>query len=500
MEMERKLSDGDAIIAANDALQKYVSMEQVENSVRQLEKYVRSGLFYQAAELSDWIAFAASRVLKKNISLMLRYEVERLKRFDNLGFRRQAEIIRDEFCAKHRLDEVIGYPANHGNNEIKFHLFTAIGHTLWFIDDVADFKQKLSVCEELHNGTTDDYSYKTVSAGFLEATKGRQSYLQGESYHEVMKHFEDGLSLLNDELRKSRFGLHIINQYLTHLVSMYESGNHEAELINKIEQLFTEFSDNGLSHIDPKGAPRPLKSILEIDFLSKVIRKSRVDLKLARQNGLEKSEVEKIEKRIEGARMELYFTSIMLGLGNLNPGSPKLVEVQQYFEENDLYASNQIEEYLKRVLGGIGWEGMEEIVKIYFKCRNFKVIELPSGAPVFDLLLEFQQGGGSYEDYAGVQVKSGHKKFLKRDFEEWISKLRDFANNPQFKNYQITMIYLYTRQKPNDQVSLLNQLDLLRNSIPTLRREVKFVCLNEIAEELSRHPGYWPEVHNVISM
>lgn len=413
--MDKRLENENEIVPDDfHMLPKSFDLDSLKKAIGQLEDCVKNGLFYQAAELSDWITFIADKKLREEQYLARRLDIERLKRLGYLGFIEQEKVCKEKICDDYKLRDVLISDPTTDQDEVRFHLFTAIGHTLWHNENLDTFSIDICDCEKLYSGLTNKYPFKNVVEAFLHGLRGRQAYLTERGATEVMRHFDQGLGTLSKEDRRKRIGLHLIIDYARHLLLLYQKAEGKDTSIGKmVDKLFYEFEECRLG--TPKdGRLQPTKTLLQIHFLVLKLSKLNIDNQTVAERQRNKLNIE-----IEHVKTELLFTAIMLGLGNLNPCPPLLKHVHQFFnDQRDLFDANRAKEHLKKLLREIDWESMEKVAEIYFLQCGYEVQRLGNNAPTFDLLATFTLPHGE-PTTTGIQVKNWGKKFLKSDYQDW---------------------------------------------------------------------------------
>lgn len=455
--------------------------EALIESVKQLEDCVKNGLFYQAAELSDWIAFIAEEKLRTPSGRVLdrKLKIERLKRLGYLGFIEAEKACRRRFCIDFELAKILASNPSPNENELRHHLYTAIGHTLWNIDDINEFDDDINICNKLYNGFTSDYSYRYVVDAFLHGLKGRRAYLANNKSEEVINQFETGLEILDsNNARGTRTGLHLIICYAKHLMLMYEkSMENDFEIGNKIDLLFYEFERCRLGSLD-KDRPAPLKTLLQIHFLVLKLHKLTLDSKSINE--------------IEHTQTELLFTAVMLGLGNLNPCPPLLKDIYQFFSiQQNLFDANSLKVHLKEKLRKISPKSMEKLAAIYFRMRGYEVEELPEDTQTFDLIAKFKHE--SFTSTVGVQVKRVKNGLTKKKYDEWVYK----ANNYERKD-EISGVTFFLIKKQHRSIS--GKIDTLNVPFPKLTNDVNFLLLDNAIDWMwDVKVGCLSEIYGLIS-
>lgn len=492
--MNRRLENENGIVSDDfQMLPKNPDETALKIAIAQLEDCVKNGLFYQAAELSDWIAFVGGKQLLQYPLLARRLELERLKRLGYLGFIDEEKICQEKFCDDYKLDEVLNSSPNGELDQVRFDLFTAVGHTLWHTRDkdkkkvIETFNKNIEICEKLYEFITDQYKYKNVVEAFLHGLQGRQAYLTGKDATEIMGNFDQGLASLNEEDRKKRMGLHLINYYADHLLLIYEKAKKkDIQIIrNKIGQLFDEFENRRLgTPID--GKLQPTKTLLQIHFLVLKLKTLAIDSK-----GVIKDQRDKLKNEIEHAKTDLLFTARMLGLGHLNPCPPLLKDIYQFFsDQRNQFDESRVKEHFKKLLRGIDWESMEKVAEIYFRQRGYEVKRLGKSAPTFDLLAEFYPPHGD-PTITGVQVKHWGRKFIQSDFDTWLTGAYKSKHSSE-----VSYVMFFLTEEPSESIFLDNKK--LSQFFPKLLGCIEFITLDKAVEKLWTEDGCLPSVYGTI--
>ncbi len=498
--MYKRLENENAIVPGELKMPpKNPNETDLKTAIAQLEDCVKNGLFYQAAELSDWIAFVGDKELLQYPLLARRLALERLKRLGYLGFIDEEKICQEKFYDNYKLDEVLKPSSNGELNQVRYDLFTAIGHTLWHTREkdknkvIKTFNKNIEICEKLYGSITDQYKYKKVVEAFLHGLRGRQAYLTGKDATEVMRHFDQGLASLNEEDRKKRIGLHLIIYYAGHLLLIYKKAPPQniPTIRKKSNQLFDEFESCRLG-IPIDGKLQPTKTLLQIHFL--IIKLKALDIEDKAAN---KNQRGQLKNKIEHARIDLLFTTRMLGLGHLNPCPPLLKDIYQFFNDRrDQFDESRVKEYFKEQLRKIDWKSMENVAKLYFEQRGYEVKHLGKGAPTFDLLATFHPPNGVPTTgvpptTTGVQVKHWGSKFTPSKFDKWLAGAHKSEHSGK-----VSYVIFFVTEEPSESIHLNNQQ--LSQFFPKLIGGIEFITLDKAVEMLWQHDGCLPLVYGVI--
>ncbi len=493
--MDKRLENENAIVFGELKMPPQNPNEtDLKTAIAQLEDCVKNGLFYQAAELSDWTAFVGDKQLLQYPLLARRLELERLKRLGYLGFIDEEKICQEKFCDNYELDKVLNSSSNGELDQIRYDLFTAIGHTLWHTREkdkkkvIETFNKNIEVCGKLYELITDQYKNKKVVEAFLHGLRGRQAYLTGKNAKVVMGHFDQGLASLSEEDRRKRMGLHLIIYYAEHLLLIFENAKKkDIQIIRKkINQLFDEFENCRLgTPID--GKLRPTKTLLQIHFLVLKLKKLAIDNKT-----VSKDQLDKLKNEIEHAKTDLLFTTRMLGLGHLNPCPPLLKDIYQFFnDQRDQFDESRVKEHFKNMLRKIDWESMEEVARVYFEQRSYKVTKLGKNAPTFDLLAKFYPPHGGTPTTTGVQVKHWGSKFILADFKKWL-----FGSDNSEHSFEVSYVMFFLTEEPSES-AFLDNIKLSRY-FPKLLGGIEFITLDKAVDKLWQQDGCLPLIYGII--
>lgn len=454
---------------------------------------MKHGLLFHASHLSDWIMFVASDVLREHRACHQRLRIERLKRLGYLHFFDQESECRDEFCESEDLRRYLLSPPDPADDDTRWRLYTAIGHTLWHEDDLDRFRPSFEHYRRLFHGLSEEFSGRSQMHAFLLGMEGRFAFLQRRDVTETMAKFDQALSLLTDAQRRTRVGLHLINYYLYHLISLYtapQPAEDHQRLSTRIDDLLFEFDIFRIgSPVQENGQPRPLRTLLQVHVGLHRLRKLKVDIARLHSTGRDATNLEEEVSAVQG---DLLFTSAMLGLGSLNPCPPLLREVYEFCAvEGDGFDVNQAKKQLKSYLLKTDWEAFEEIAMIYFRHMGGLVETLPRREETFDLLVRSPATALHPATITGVQVKHERRTFPVAKFRAWRELAREYE-----RRSDISRVIFFMQSNPDK--SIVRGKEANRDTFPALQADIQFWNIDKVTELLWQNPGCLPEIYGVI--
>ena len=475
------------------SLKRNPSREDLEAAIVQLEDCVKHGLLFHASHLSDWIMFVASDALREHRPCHQRLRIERLKRLGYLHFFDQESECRDELCESEDLPRYLQSPPDPADDDTRWRLYTAIGHTLWHEDDLDRFRSNFEHYGRLFHGLSEEFGGRAQMHAFLLGMEGRFAFLQRRDVTETMAKFDQALSLLTDAQRRTRVGLHLINYYLYHLISLYTmpqpAEDHERRS-TRIDDLLFEFDSCRIgSSVQENGQPRPLRTLLQLHVGLHRLRKLKVDIARLHATGQDATDLEADVNAVQG---DLLFTSAMLGLGSLNPCPPLLREIYEFCAvEGDGFNVNQAKKQLKSYLLMTNWEAFEEIAMIYFRHMGGLVETLPRREETFDLLVHTHATALHPATITGVQVKHERNTFPVAKFRAWRELAREYE-----RRCDISRVIFFMQSSPDKSIARGKEVN--RNTFPALQADIQFWNIDKITELLWQNPGCLPEIYGVI--
>ncbi len=329
-----------------------LALSDLPHLIRSLEQAVSLGYFGVAAELSDRLTHGAGIKIRKRPKLCIRLEVERMKRYSYMGYRKltvatakSLRILLQENCKKLS-------PA-----EFNLWLFTANGFEFWN----SPIQRRLARLIDMNEKIVKEHACNRVVNIELEsfscAMRGRFHAINGESRLSKIEHLT-AIDLADQHgLLRSQ-----AHQEVLFVESLAINGNWPAVV------------EHGMHFLD---------RALMFDLRSHLLLRSIVLLLQAPDGALS-----------EGARRDLVFKFVCLiyasGLSESKPMIPYVDKLLRDIDTPDILRFDvmpyNVYNTLRTWLSSLGWRQFEKIVEIYYREMGYEVVVLPEGFPAFDLI------------------------------------------------------------------------------------------------------------------
>ncbi|MGH8551657.1 MAG: restriction endonuclease [Methylococcales bacterium] len=183
-----------------------------------------------------------------------------------------------------------------------------------------------------------------------------------------------------------------------------------------------------------------------------------------------------------------WLTAYLMGLNVRKPLPPLLQPLAEFAEKH----SSEDERLLARnilleIFDETHWQGIEQIVSLYFEAEGYDVERQFASTMSFDLIAR-KHGLHGQITATGVQVKHWQKPLTPKDFDEFQKKL---YRTPGFE--ALTHLLIYCSRKSNSHNAVRDAADKVRSWYSNVQ-SIEFIDAPRLADRFLQSPSVLPAV------
>lgn len=358
-----------------------INKQNINALITCLQKSVSNGWMGVAAEISDNLE--AIGLLDTNPEWRLAIEIERVKRLYDLGFR----VATVEACNR-TLNYLEQYKGEIERDAFLLHKSTALGHSGWIEDNISKLSLLIQEDENIVAEFKNDKKLQDEGWAFILGLKGRLWFLK-KDVKKFESNFREGIELCDKHgFIRSKAHLEII--YAEHLTHIDEKWAWDKAINIAVNFL----SNANINQLKTHLLIRAVILMLEA-FHNDIITDNKLFKKLA---------------------FKYDILTLAMGIGQSKALYPLLAKIESRIPKehlvdfSNLNIREELTNWLKQANWKEHWESFEELMKVYYEIGyGFeKVVKLPKGFPVFDLVASKTVAGVQHT--AAVQTKAYKEK------------------------------------------------------------------------------------------